>query len=247
MGTAWLNIALIKSRIEVAAREELDVIGSEIAEDARRRAPIRKVFKERKGFKRKFRPLTEGERSLAIARANNYYTNIQPNEFKRRRALAHLRNYARVELPRRSSANALHNSRNLRQLGVEHRGRFTGVNGSFRVGRGIEPGDTIRPLLTSRGAHEIRSGRAVFRAPLASGGTRVQAGGALKASIESEGVTQSPTGLIVRITAAIRYAKYVEFPTIRTAAQPFMRPALHAARASIPRRLAAAIGRALRG
>lgn len=250
MGKAWLNTAAIKGAIRSAAREELEVIGDEIAADAKRRAPVRKVFRERPGYQRRFRRLTTSERAVASRLAENYYRNIRPNEFKRRRALAHIANYARVQRPGPGSLNALERSRRLRTLGFERGGRFSSTTGARRLSRreggGIDPG-AITPLLTSRGAYEIRSGRAVHRETLSSGHTRVQAGGALKASIGSEGVSETPNGLEVKVTAAIRYAKYVEFPTIRTAAQPFLRPALHAAREAIPRRLASAIGKALPG
>jgi hypothetical protein len=75
----------------------------------------------------------------------------------------------------------------------------------------------------------------------------VQIGGALKASIGNEGVVQTANGLKVTVSAAIRYAKYVEFPTIRTAAQPFLLPALHAERGRLPREMAAAIRKQLGG
>jgi HK97 gp10 family phage protein len=101
-------------------------------------------------------------------------------------------------------------------------------------------------LLTSRGLYEIRSGRAIHR--VAQGGrTRVQVGGALKASIEAEGVVQTGNGQKNTIVAAIRYAKFVEFPTIHNAAQPFLRPALHANRETLPRVLGEKIRSALRG
>lgn len=249
MGTAYLNIGLIKSLIRGGARDALEEVGDEIATDARRRAPVRKVFRERKGYRRKFRRLTPIEQAIATRRANDYYTRLQPNEFKRRRAVAHIANYAVVAKPGRGSLNALERSRKLRVLGFERNGRFTSATGATRLSRrsggGFEPG-AIRPLLTSRGAYEIRSGRAIHREVLSSGAIRVQVGGALKASIGSEGVHETPTGLEVRVTAAIRYAKYVEFPTVHNAAQPFLRPALHVARQSLQAKLARSIGKALR-
>lgn len=226
-GSAFLNIAAIRSMIDSAASETLDTIGESIAADARRRAPIRKSFKEAKGFKRKFRALTPAERTTATARANRYYGSVRPDEFKRRRAIAFINSYARVQIARPGSANALARSSQLRFLGVESGGRFTSVSGASRLRQGgFEPGPGASAALTSRGRAEARSGSSIHMAE-GSGGTHVQIGGALKASIESSGAVQTGSGQSVTIAARIRYAKFVEFPTIRTAAQPFLLPALH--------------------
>jgi HK97 gp10 family phage protein len=251
-GSAWLDIEGIKARIREGERAALDEIGDLLAADAKRRAPIRKTFKERKGYRRRFRRLTPLEQRIATDRANAYYTHTQPNEFKRRRAVAHIRNYATVASPGKGSLNALTRSNRLRTLGYERQGKFIGAQpGVVRlVGRrsgGFEPGEALAQRLTSRGRYEIRSGRAIHREATASGNTRVRIGGALKASIGSEGVVETPSGMKVVVSAAIRYAKFVEFPTIHNAAQPFMRPALHAMRQTIPRIVAAHINRALRG
>lgn len=248
MGDAWLDISGIRARIRAGAHQALEEIGDSLAADARRRAPVRKVFREAKGFRRKFRRLSASEAAVATRRANDYYTRVQPNEFKRRRAIAHIANYATAVRPSRGSLNALERSRKLRILGFERMGRFTSQTGATRrPGRsgGYEPGE-IKKLLTSRGAYEIKTGRAIHNEVLPSGAIRVQVGGALKASIGSEGVTETPTGLEVRVTAGIRYAKFVEFPTVHNAAQPFLRPALYAAREAIPRKIARSVGAALR-
>jgi HK97 gp10 family phage protein len=252
MAGAWLDIGGIKQRIRQGERSALEEVGDALASDARRRAPIRKVFREPKGYRRKFRRLTPVEQRIATARAESYYRTVQPNEFKRRRAVAHIRNYATVASPRHGSANALNRSNRLRTLGYERQGRFTAAQpGVVRLpGRrtgGFEPGSALSSHLTARGRYEIKSGRAIHREPTASGHTRVRVGGALKASIESEGVTETNSGQKVTVTAAIRYAKFVEFPTIHNAAQPFMRPALHAMRDAIPKIAATHINRALRG
>jgi hypothetical protein len=247
MTRVWLDIDRIKRKIQVASEDALEDVGDFVAADARRRAPIRKAFKEKAGFKRRFRALTPLERALATRRAQNFYTNIQPNEFKRARAVAHIRNYGRAEVPRRGSANSLRNSRKARILGYSRRGRFSSTSGAFPVKRGFEPGPTLGPMLTARGKYEVRSGRAVHRHVLASGAMRLQIGGALKASIGSEGVSQTPSGAQVKITAGIRYAKFVEFPTIRTASQPFLLPALHDARSRLKRTLARELNRQFGG
>ena len=229
-GSAYLNIAAIKAAFREAETETLDEIGDAIAGDARQRAPVRKAFRERPGFRRKFRPLTQAEKSQAIARANNYYGKINPNDFKRRRAVAYIQNYAQVQLRRPGSMNQLVRSRELRRLGIEKGGRFTSTSGAFALrGGGFQPGPAAHEAMTSRGRYEARTGRSIHR-EAGEGGTKVQVGGALKASIENEGVIETGNGQKVTVRAGIRYAKFVEFPTIRTAAQPFLLPALQGQR-----------------
>ena len=232
-GSAYLNIPAIVGMIRSAASDTLDEVGDLIAADARQRAPIRKAFKEKAGYKRKFRSLTPAEKNLATARANRYYGSVRPDEFRRRRAVAHIQNYARVQIARPGSANALARTRQLRFLGIESGGRFTSVSGASRLSQGgFEPGPAASAAMTARGRAEARSGSSIHMAE-GSGGTHVQVGGALKASIESGGATQTGSGQSVTVTAAIRYAKFVEFPTVRTAAQPFLLPALHDQRSKL--------------
>jgi hypothetical protein len=246
-GSAYLRIPAIKALINEAAYETLEEIGDGIAADARRRAPIRKSFKETAGYKRKFRRLMPAEKALAIQRANNYYGRVAPDEFKRRRAVAHIQNYARVQIARPGSANTLSRSRQLRFLGIESGGRFTSVSGASRLRQGgYEPGPAASAAMTSRGRSEARSGSSIHMAE-GPGGTRVQVGGSLKASIEADPVVQTADGQSVTIAARIRYAKFVEFPTIRTAAQPFLLPALQGQRQRLPELFAANLRKAFGG
>jgi hypothetical protein len=245
-----LDVRGIKAAIRRGEEEGLEEVGEAIAIDAKRRAPIRKVFKEAKGYRRRFRRLSDQERSLATRRANDYYSRVQPNEFKRRRAVAHIKNYAMAARPGKGSLNSLSSSARLRVLGIESNGRFKSTSGAVRrVGRnvrgGFEPGPDLAPLLTSRGRNEIRSGAAIYRKPTAAG-AQVQVGGKLKASIGAKDVVETPTGVKVEIVAAIRYAKFVEFPTIHNAAQPFLRPALHAKRDTLAKSISRAISSHLR-
>jgi HK97 gp10 family phage protein len=106
---------------------------------------------------------------------------------------------------------------------------------------------SLNPLLTSRGRYEVRSGRAIHKEVLPSGNTKFHIGGALKASIGSEGAIQTGEGVEVRVTAAIRYAKFVEFPTTHNAAQPFLLPALHDNRERLRKEVANEIKRRLGG
>ena len=70
------------------------------------------------------------------------------------------------------------------------------------------------------------------------GATRVQVGGRLKASIGNEGMVQTDAGVSARVSARVRYAKYVEFPTTHNASQPFLLPALHDNRGRLRQALA---------
>ncbi len=243
------NIPAIMERVRLAEAAALESVAARVTAEARRRAPIRKVFKEPKGFRRKFRELTPSEKLLAIKRANAYYGQ---SSFSGRRATAHIRNYAKVQLPRRGSNNSLSSSRTARVLGTLQGRKFTPRVDATRVvsrrtGASGYESKALNPKLTSRGRYEVRSGRAIHLAPTAEGGKSVQIGGALKASIESEGVIQTGQGTEVRVTAGIRYAKFVEFPTIRTAAQPFLLPALHDNRQRLVTTMAAEVKKALGG
>lgn len=248
-GSYWFDGSRVLDAVRAGLRDGLNEAGDNIAANARQRAPIRKVFTERRGYRRKFRALSGAEKQQAISRAMDYYTKVQPNEFKRRRAVAHIAHYAKVQLPRRGSTNAVGASTKMRHLGTEKNGRFTSASGSMpnRAG-GFEPNETLGKALTSRGKYEVRNGRAIHREPSASGNsTHVQIGGALKASIGNEGVTETPNGSKVTVSAAIRYAKYVEFPTIHNAAQPFLLPALHDERGKLVGTIASAIRKNLGG
>lgn len=236
---AVINVRAVLARVEAAEAAALEEVSEFVARDAKARAPVRKVFKEAKGFRRKFRPLTSPEKALAIRRAMAYpgYT-----DFERRRSVAHIQNYARAELRRPGSNNSLAKSRQLRVLGYERGGRFSPRVDAVRRGSGFNSA-SLNKLLTSRGRYEVKSGRGVFRNLSDAGeASTVTVGGRLKASIGAEGVRKTDRGMEVRVSARVRYAKFVEFPTTHNAAQPFLLPALHGARG----RLRAALGRELR-
>lgn len=243
------RISAILAAVRQAEMAALEIVGAQVVADARRRAPIRKVFKEPKGFRRKFRELSPAEKLLAIKRANAFYGE---GSFNARRAVAHIRNYAKVQLPRRGSNNSLKASRTLRVLGTMRGRQFVPRTDATRVvsrrtgAQGFDSA-SLNSKLTSRGRYEVRSGRAIHLSPTASGGKSVHIGGALKASIESEGAIQTGSGTELLVTAGIGYAKFVEFPTIRTAAQPFLLPALHDNRQRLVKTMAAEVHKALGG
>ena len=254
-GTAFLNVAGIMARVNAALASAIEESAERVAVSAKRRAPIRKVFREKPGFRRKVRALTQDERDLAISRAQSYYTTVKPDEFKRTRAVAHIRNYAQAYVPTRGSANAPGASSKLRRLGYYEGGTWHSQSGSRPINRrgGIEPGPALAAQMTSRGRYEVREGRATttrsgaIHQEASGSRTNVQAGGALKASISADPVVETGNGVKSGVTAAIKYAKFVEFPTIRTRAQPFLLPALHDERARLPKEVADAVKSALGG
>lgn len=248
-GTAFLNKALIREAVRRGLEDAVEEATERVAADARRRAPIRKVFRETKGYRRRTRALTDAERGLAIKRATAYYAN---DEFKMRRSVAHLRYYARVRVPDRQSTNNAGVSRTSRHIGIVRGGRFRASEqaaGTVRNrGGGFEPGATLKAKLTARGRYEVRNGRAIhLEASQAGAQQRVQIGGALKASIGPTPVHETADGVEAEVEAAIGYAKYVEFPTVRTAAQPFLLPALAQERIRFPHEVAKAINKNLGG
>ena len=246
----WFDGAAVLSRVQAALEDALDEAAERVAADARQRAPIRKVFKEKASFRFRTRELTSTERHIAIRLAQDYYKGIgapgdATAERKRRRAVSHIRYTARVQLPSRKSMNTMAHSAADRRLGVVKAGRFTSDTGARRIwsrsGTGYEPGEAAKARLTSRGLYEVRSGRAVHTGP----GGRVQIGGALKASIGVGTVHETARGVETEVKAAIRYAKYVEFPTVHNRAQPFLLPALKDEQRTFVASVAASIRRSL--
>lgn len=249
--TYWFDGARVLDAVRAGLEEGLDKAAERIAADARQRAPIRKAFREKQGFRFKNRRLTATEQALVIRRANAYYGSegfrrmwqaMSPE--KQARAAF---NYSHALLPSRRSANTLEHSRADRQLGVVRGGRFHGFNGATRVwgknGAGVEPGEAVRAKLTSRGLGEVRSGSAVHTS--ATG--QVQIGGALKASIGAMPAHQTADGMEATVVAAIGYAKFVEFPTTHNRAQPFLLPALKDEQRTFTHDVADSIRSSLRG
>jgi hypothetical protein len=245
--TFWFDAASVLERVRAGLEEGLNEAAERIAGNARQRAPIRKVFKEKRGFRFKTRALTAQEHAVSTRLRTEYYgaLGMAAPEISAK--------YNRVRLPSRQSANTLAHSREARQLGTVARGRFTGIGGttrsfSHRTGSfHYEPGGSLRPKLTSRGLNDIRSGRGVHTYETGKGFQGVQAGGALKASIDTDPARETGTGVEAVVAARIRYAKFVEFPTIHNRAQPFLLPALKDEQRTFTKDVASSIRRSLGG
>jgi HK97 gp10 family phage protein len=238
VATVNINTAAILAAVRRAELEALEEAGAFVAANAKQRAPVRKVYKERKGFRRAFRPLTGEERTQVIARQQAFYGHTVPTRME-------------AEIRRPGSANALVRSRSIRRLGTLQGGKFSPLQavtasrtrgGGFRIGLSPQYGG----MLTSRGRYEVSSGRAINEVATATG-SRLEVGGKLKASIESEGAITQGHGVTVKVSARIRYAKYVEFPTRHNAAQPFLLPALKDVKAKLPSMLQSSLRRHLGG
>lgn len=236
-----INVAAIMAVVRNAEMVAINRVAQQVAASAKAKAPIRKVFKETKA--RKFRSLTPQEKQIASHRATVYYTNVHPSKVKLRRALAAIRS-GRAELPVRGAANNFNRTHTLRLLGKHKNGQFNSRAGATpNTSGGYEPGPTLSPLLTKRGRNEVRSGRAIHTTR--SGHVRV--GGALKASIHATEATVVGQGVQATVVAGIGYAKFVEFPTVHNAAQPFIRPALAENRVALRHEIAAEIKDSLGG
>lgn len=91
--------------------------------------------------------------------------------------------------------------------------------------------------LTVRGRYELKSGRANFT----TGGTTTL-GGRLRGEIHVEPARGGGSVWTARVVSPTRYAKYVEFGTRHSRAQPYLRPALAQVRESLRTRMKAAVG-----
>ncbi len=96
--------------------------------------------------------------------------------------------------------------------------------------------------LTARGRWELKTGRAAFRSP----GGRSTLGGRLRGEIHVRPPKGGGPVWVAKVVSPTPYAKYVEFGTRHSRAQPYLRPALAQVRESFRSRMRAAarLGRA---
>lgn len=95
--------------------------------------------------------------------------------------------------------------------------------------------------LTARGRFELKSGRAAFTSPTGS----MTLGGRLRGEILAVPSESGGPTWVAKVVSPTPYAKYVEFGTRRSRAQPYLRPALSQVRESFRARMrsAARLGR----
>lgn len=199
-----------------------------VTEDARRRAPVRKVFKGSLG-----RATLQSIEEAAAEVALRSRLGLAPGPVRTQRTPA-----ARVHGfgPRR-----LLTSPRLPAYDVgasrfrAASGRFTTAS-AFRATQPLHGQLQFATELSARGRYELKTGRANITA-----GGKTYLGGRLRSQITSGGVSGNPV-FVGSVISPTPYAKYVEFGTRHNRAQPYLRPALAAQREAFRKRLQRAVG-----
>jgi hypothetical protein len=101
------------------------------------------------------------------------------------------------------------------------------------------------PLLSRRGAAEVKSGRAAYLSKVGSV-SRMTIGGRLRGEIFSTRAVPNGKRAEAWVISPTKYAKYMEFGTRHAAAHPYLRPALLESRGSIVSLVKAAVANATR-
>ena len=205
--------ARISPRLEAAVTDTLLAA----TEAAREKAPVRKVFKGSVGH-----ASLQSVEEAASEAAVRSHIGLAPGPVRTQRTPA-----ARVHRfgPRRLLVRPAFDPK------VK---RFRASSGQFAP-RGTNKLLFNTPL-TSRGRYELKTGRA----NITTGG-KSYLGGRLRSEITHEPVSGADgiwTGAVLSPTP---YAKYVEFGTRYSRAQPYLRPALAEQRAAFRSRIAAAM------
>lgn len=186
------------NRIAPRIVSNLNATAEEAGEIARKRAPVRKVFKG------------------SVGRATTQSGIEAQAEAQLRRDLGLGAGPVRVQ---RGSASPVHSIMKYRELASSGR---------------LRPG---APELTSRGRYELRTGRANFTGP---GGSTL--GGRLRGEIHVVPAEGRGPRWVAKVVSPTRYAKYVEFGTRHSRAQPYLRPALSQVREGFRGRMKTAVG-----
>lgn len=246
--TSWNKQAVFATIYDRALGAATD-IAQEIQRTAVLRAPIRKAFK---GRRLKKVELADFKQKVG----NAQYTGADLLE-----AAGHLGipldAHAAVQISRSRGANRTSFSGRRERRTIDGRTRYRRVTGlelrrvsAVRVREGkkiktvgyIPDAKRLRKqsvLLTSRARRDIQLGRGV----ISIGRGRHQYGGYLRKHIELETVQSDPGSKVVhyRVISRAAYSRFVEFPTSRTAAQPFLLPSLKAQREKYPQRMRRAV------
>jgi HK97 gp10 family phage protein len=195
----------------------------EVTESAKERAPVRKVFKGGTG-----RATVQSIEEAAAEAATRSRLGLAPGRVRTQRSPA-----ARVHAfgPRRLLVSPAPSGFDV--SAGRHRsstGRFISASQARRQAAGGRL--RFDTPTTTRGRYEIRTGRANIRI-----GGKTFVGGRLRSEI-----TYTPAsvdgGLITgHVVSPTPYAKYVEFGTRHSRAQPYLRPAFASQRAAFRGRL----------
>lgn len=225
MGIDWTKVEQAISR---ALAKELNHIGADIHAAAIARAPVRRVFK---GGRRHNQPY-----EVFIQQVSANVGMFVPR--------GHAPNFTAISSNSVHSANVrLKRSKvDLWQPYLKVGGRFQQVKGAREVVTHSVNGQEHTHMahmgmygqLSSQGRYELahphRANSAIYMGTL---------GGRLRRSIEMKQATADD--LEVSVYTEVPYAKYVEFGTRRSVAQPFLRPALMSQRSKLVSRLRAGV------
>jgi hypothetical protein len=222
----------------------IDAVGraaASVRDEARQRAPKRKAFYNNKGrYKKKTSTASLASFSMKIKggrlsgaeimeAAGHLGIDLSPQQMVRLR-----RRPGDINSGSSAEGNAL---RELRPRPLLTRGGQRQV-GFYAIGKGAAKRMNARArydIRTSttgtRGGNPSRNyanrnrGRGVITFEGPKGGTRYQYGGFLKKSIVVDNSDADGDQPVSRVRSMAPYSRYVEFPTSRTAAQPYLLPA----------------------
>lgn len=217
--TVTFNPQAIYNRIAGRVEDAVTQTAHLIAEDARERAPVRKVFQGSHGT-----ATLQSTEEAAAEVAVRTRIGLAPGPVRTQRTPA-----ARVHRfgPRRLLASPAFDPRV---------SRFRGQSGRFESSAGQSNRLVFDTPTTSRGRYEIRTGRANI---FINGQAFV--GGRLRREITATAAEGGPV-YVAQVRSPTPYAKYVEFGTRHNRAQPYLRPALAAQRETFRSRLKRAVG-----
>ncbi len=215
--TQPLDKALITKSLMLYADYALEATAGEIEDRARTLAPVRKVFAGQLTPKSQAR-VAKFKELLMLRRGMNKI-GYRP---------AYRRKYGRVGLLT-VSAHRRRAMRDTEDQGMDRRMVTKTGRGAYAYG-GEEP-------LSARGRYEL-SAKAKGRAIIKISRQTRQLGGRLRDSIRAQEIMPGKW----EVRASVPYAKYVEFGTRRSVAQPFLLPAFKATRNSFKKSVAKAVG-----
>lgn len=226
MGTYDFDAEGLYRRVYEAVDTRLEAMGGEIVRDAKNRCPVRKEKGDRRrghrvvflpGQAYRFGNATLTAREIAVA-ADRLGINLGKSARARQRA-----GKGELELVTR---------RPRRRIPVREKLNIRYSDPAKKV-RKIN----IRYLTNKEQSKYDRQVNAIT--------SFEKTGGALRASIQVYRSSGNGTRITYTISAGdddqVDYARYVEFPTSRTAAQPFMLPALKSMQGRFQRRIAGAL------
>lgn len=217
MGKATFDISLAMTRINAKVRNGLDATAEEIEDMARQLAPVRK-----KGRRKKRTTAVGGVREKHEFRVGrNRSIAVTGGQFWEAfsRLPASMRTYTDKSGKTQTITRA-----QFRKMRVTH--------------------DTSRKILTPQAYDEYRarSGVTGKSRSIVRGSEKTDPKGHLRDRITRSRVLVDGGKFTVQVISPAEYSRYVEFPTHRTAAQPYLLPALKAARGRLKANIKAAKG-----